>query len=150
MKFRYTTYQCEPSAANPAGVIVRPKVLLNIVGPKGDLFDLALVDTGADHTTLPMSIAEELGIELIDEHATRSSGFSGEEIETIPGNVELAILGPDTEVRWRTCVYFARFPDETKEGCILGHVGGLQFFAALFDGEEAELTLTANAQLPRR
>jgi hypothetical protein len=39
-------------------------------------------------------------------------------------------------------------PDETNEGCILGHVGGLQFFAALVDGEQEELTLTANAQLP--
>ena len=150
MKFRYATYQCEPSAANPAGVIVRPKVLLNVVGPSGDLFDLALVDTGADHTTLPMSIADELGIELMTEHATQSSGFSGEEFETIPGDVELAILGPDMEVRWRTCVYFARFPDATKEGCVLGHVGALEFFSALFDGEQTELTLTPNSRLPTR
>jgi len=148
MKFRYATYLCEPSAANPDGVIVRPKVLLNIVGPLGDLFDLALVDTGADHTTLPISIAEELGIPLITEHTTQSSGFSGEEIETVPGEVELAIVAPDSEVRWRTHVYFARFPDESKEGCILGHVGGLQFFSAHFDGERQELTLAPNSKLP--
>ena len=149
MKFCYATYHCEPSAANPNGVIVRPKVLLNIRGPNGDLFDLALVDTGADHTTLPMSIANELGIQLITEQATPASGFSGEEIETMPGEVELAIVGPNDEIRWRASVYFARFADSMKEECVLGHVGGLQFFSALFDGEREELTLTANSTLPR-
>ena len=43
------------------GVLHRPEVPVSIGGPLGKLSLLALVDTGADESILPFSLARELG-----------------------------------------------------------------------------------------
>jgi len=46
-------------------------------------------------------------------------------------------------------VGFVDFGSSEDEVIVLGHGGCLDYFTAIFDGEKAELELTANSLLPR-
>jgi len=63
MRFPYTS-SIVPSIDNGETIVLlRPEVPIRIHGSLGHADVLALVDTGADHSILPLSVADELGIE---------------------------------------------------------------------------------------
>lgn len=64
MRFNYTALlSSAPDTGEPV-VIFRPEIRLTVHGPSGSGDFLALVDSGADNTILPESIARALGIPL--------------------------------------------------------------------------------------
>lgn len=77
MKIKYSRYAAPPSASNPLGVIVRPEVLLRVVGSDADEYMMALVDTGADETVLPLSLAQDLRIAVDVSSETQATSFAG-------------------------------------------------------------------------
>jgi hypothetical protein len=148
MNFTYTKYLVEPTPTIPDGIIHRPQVFLRIAGSKSDLFLLALVDTGADETIIPLSVADEIGIELDANKRSQASGVTGQPLELLPGRVELEILGESEAYRWSDTISFARFADEEDECAILGHAGALRYFTATFDGERNQGSLLPNGTMP--
>lgn len=105
------------------------------------------MDTGADETLLPLSLAELLAVELEDT-TSQAKGISGDQLMVHHGDVEFEIAGEGQTVRWRSTVGFVAFTSSDDEVIVLGHSGWLDYFTATFDGENAELELIPNALIP--
>jgi hypothetical protein len=148
MRFDYVAYQVTPSITNPNGIAYRPEVTLRLHGPNGSITMAALVDTGADEVFIPRWIAEQLGIELHDNSGSLAQSVTGEFMELEAGEIDLELLADDCAFRWRSLVSFAEFPDNAIEGPVLGHVGGLEFFAALLYGDERSAEIKPNNRFP--
>lgn len=147
MKFAYREYVSIYPGSNDYRLILRPIVTIRIIGPKAEARWDALVDTGADETLFPLSLAEVLGVELNHELTSEAAGISGDRLKIYYGEVELQIESGQDVVAWQTVVGFVDFGSSRDEVIILGHGGCLDFFTAVFDGEKAELELLPNSSL---
>ena len=148
MKFYYQpTVTLSPETGEPA-LVLRPEISIRVIGPTGGGVFRALVDTGADNTILPMSVAEVCGIPTELGVGPQMEAYGGQKIPTRFGDVAFELSEDDDVVRWKTRVQFFDFATPDGEALILGHSGVLDFFTANFDGQEAVLTLTANDELP--
>lgn len=141
MKWKYRKYSVDPSPLCPSGVAPRPEAKLRLRGANGDVYVRALVDTGADHCLFPLSIAEDIGVELLDKEADVAKGFSGHEVEVMAGRVRLTLISGGLTYDWDTIVGFAKFPSRSDECCILGRTGGLEYFIATFDEMNLQVSL---------
>ena len=99
----------------PSGLVFRPEAKIRIGGRRGDTYLRAILDTGADHTILPYSVAEDVNAELFVEEADTARGVSGHEIAVIPGKVELELLDGAESYRWTAIVGFAKFESPIDE-----------------------------------
>jgi len=68
MRFDYTGVISASADTGDPIVIFRPEVRIRVHGPNGSGDFLALVDTGADNTILPESVARALGIPVVPGH----------------------------------------------------------------------------------
>ena len=148
MKFAYREYVSAFPGTNDYRLILRPVITIRVVGPKSDARWDALVDSGADETLFPLSLADALGIELDQQMTSEAAGISGDRLKIFYGDVELRIESVQEFVAWKTTVGFVDFGSVSDEVIIPGHGGCLDFFTATFDGENAELELVPNAFLP--
>ncbi len=148
MKFPYREYVSVFPGSTDFRLILRPVITIRVVGPKADARWDALVDSGADETLFPLSLAEVLGVELDEELISEAAGISGDRLKIQYGDVELRIESDSEIIEWKTTVGFVDFGSASDEVIILGHGGCLDFFTATFDGENAELKLTPNGLLP--
>lgn len=148
MKFSYREYVSIFPGTKDYRLILRPVITIRVVGPNADARWDALVDSGADETLFPLSLAEILGVELDQELISEAAGISGDRLKIQYGNVELRIESGTETVVWKTTVGFVDFGSASDEVIILGHGGCRDFFTAIFDGEKAELELTPNALFP--
>ena len=148
MKFAYREYVSVFPGTNDFRLILRPIITIRVIGPKADARWDALVDSGADETLFPLSLAEALGIELDQQMTSEAAGISGDRLKIHYGDVELLIESGKESISWKTTVGFVDFGSASDEVIILGHGGCLDFLTVTFDGENAELELTPNALLP--
>jgi Aspartyl protease len=148
MIFPYREYVSILAGTSDFRLILRPVISIQISGPKSVGRWDALVDTGADETLLPLSLAEVLGVKLDEEVTSEASGISGDKLTIRYGDVELRIESGGESVTWRTTVGFVDFGQSDDEVIILGHGGCLDYFNANFDGARAELELPPNELLP--
>jgi hypothetical protein len=148
MKFAYREYLSVFPGTNDYRLILRPVITIRIIGPKSEARWDALVDSGADETLFPLSLAEVLGVELDQEFIIEAAGISGDRLKIQYGDVVLRIETEQDDIEWKTTVRFVDFGSASDEVIILGHGGCLDFFTATFDGENAELELKPNALLP--
>jgi hypothetical protein len=148
MKFPYREYLSVFPGTSDYRLILRPIITIRVVGTKSDARWDALVDSGADETLFPMSLAEALGVELDQQLVSEAAGISGDRLKIRYGNVELRIEDGEDIIAWNTAVGFVDFGSPSDEVIILGHGGCLDFFTATFDGEKAELELVPNSLLP--
>lgn len=148
MKFAYREYVSVFPGTNDYRLILRPVITIRIIGPKSEARWDALVDSGADETLFPLSLAEVLGIALDQEFISEAAGISGDRLKIQYGDVVLRIETEQDDIEWKTTVGFVDFGSASDEVIILGHGGCLDFFTATFDGEKAELELKPNALLP--
>src|SRR5438094_101798 len=130
MKWAYCRYSVDPSRICPSGVVCRPVVKLGIHGASGDAYVSARVDTGADHSIFPATVATEVGAELFDDEIGSAKGISGHAISIMPRRVRLERLADDESLEWSAIVGFARFDSPEDECSVLGHIGVLKFFSA--------------------
>ncbi len=149
MKFPYREYLSTFPNTNDYRLILRPIITIRIIGPKASARWDALVDSGADETLFPLSIAEALGIELDQQLTSEAAGITGERLRIQYGDVELRLESGHEVTAWKTTVGFVDFGSANEEVIILGHGGCLDYFTATFDGENAELELIPNSLLPR-
>ncbi len=61
MRFRYASYEVEPSPTVPDGIVYRPEAIIRVGGPSGTESIQALLDTGCDETVFPVTLANLLG-----------------------------------------------------------------------------------------
>lgn len=148
MKFAYREYVSVFPGTNDYRLILRPVITVRIISLKSDARWDALVDSGADETLFPLSLAEALGVELDQPLTSEAVGISGDRLKIHYGDVELRIESGQEFVAWKSTVGFVDFGSSSDEVIILGHGGCLDYFTAIFDGENAELELEANALLP--
>lgn len=147
MRFDYTTIVSSAPDTGELVVIFRPEIRLTVHGPLGSGDFVALVDSGADNTILPVSIASALGIPLTSGKGPTAKAFGGQEIALSYADIELQLIHAQGRLRWLARVYFAENADE--ETLILGHHGFLDYFTATFIGEDCALDLEPNSYLPR-
>jgi len=148
MKFPYREYISIFPGTDDFRLILRPVIQVRISGPKSEAICDALVDTGADETLLPLSLAEVLEIELDHEFTSQAAGISGDTLTIRYGDITFSIEDGEENVTWRTTVGFVDFPKSDEEVIVLGHGGCLDYFTSNFDGERAELELLPNSLLP--
>ena len=147
MRFDYSGLISLAADTGDAVAVFRPEVSIRVHGPNGsDVFD-ALVDTGADNTILPESVARNLGIPLLRGTGPAARAFGGQEIALFYADVELELVQADEKLRWLARVYF--LAGGTREETVLGHQGFLDYFTATFRGDECALDLEPNSHMPR-
>jgi hypothetical protein len=149
MRFRYASYEVDPSRTVPSGVLYRPEVTIEVIGPQRRETIQALVDTGSDETVFPVSLAHAIGVQLDPMLAGRASAVGGHVVQLIPGEVTLQITQNQQTFRWRAVVGFLDVQQPEDEVALLGYAGALEFFRATFDSERHELELTPNNEFPR-
>ena len=141
MKFAYTGIISSAADTGEFMVIFRPEVQFLIHGPRGTREIRALVDTGADNTILPASAARALGIPLKRTTGPAAQAFGGQEIALSYADVKLELLHPDARLRWLAHVYFRAGLEDGEEAALLGQEGFLEFFTAVFYGDDCVLDL---------
>jgi hypothetical protein len=149
MRFNYTTIISAAPDSGELVVIFRPEIRITVHGPKGSGDFVGLVDTGADNTILPESIARVLGIHLIAGKGPAATAFGGEQIALSYADVQLELVHPNETLQWLARVFFVADGNHDRETLILGNQGFLDYFTATFHGEECALDLEANGYLPR-
>jgi len=148
MKFSYSSIITAAPDGDDFYLIRRPEIPVTIVGANGQITLLGLVDTGADNTIFPKSVADHLQIPLEATEGSGASAFGGQRIELLSGEAILTLKSDDEpELAWPARVCFFDFPSAEEECVILGHASFLELFTATFDGENSELTLIANSFL---
>ena len=131
----------------PAGSTVRWRPLIPVRVANldtGQLFplDQALVDTGADDTILPMTLATTLGIPLLpitaSGHAIR---WRGNSYTMRFGEVSLELDDGVETWKWTSLVAFSPAPLRYP---LLGHAGFSQYFDVTFAGAAPAVLLETN------
>ncbi len=128
----------EPSPAAPDAPVYRPIIPVRFVGPHGlDALTFALVDTGADETVLPSSLARVLGVALGSKLYTLVAANNRPFVVRY-GIVELQIGRPWAGVyRWKARVGF----QDRRPDTVLGRAGCLDQLAVTFDGPNRQLVI---------
>jgi len=92
MRFDYTGVISASADTGDPIVIFRPEVRIRVHGPAGSGDFLALVDTGADNTILPESVARPLGIPVVPGQGPAARAFGGQEISLSYADIELELV----------------------------------------------------------
>lgn len=123
----------------------KPVVTITLIGPSGTLVEPALLDPAADDTVFPESMAQRIGLDLTQAPEGEAAGVGGIPIRLRYAEVTLR-LATNTERReWRAWVAFTAAKLNRP---LLGFAGCLQFFSALFLGEQERVELTVNGLYP--
>jgi predicted aspartyl protease len=145
MRFDYSgIITSAPDTGDPVAVF-RPEIRIVVHGPNGAETYRALVDTGADDTILPESVARGLGIRMTRATGPAAQAFGGQAIALSYADVELELVYAEAKLRWLAHVYFVAGTEE--ETILLGQQGFLEFFTATFIGDECVLELQPNSYL---
>jgi hypothetical protein len=144
MEFSYSGFISAALDSGENVLIFRPEVRIRVLGANDAIVNNALVDTGADNTIFPLSIARELKIATTAARGPNATTFGGGQIPLSCADVPLELSENSTMICWLARVYFYDFPEEQPETLVVGHEGFLDFFMATFDGEHLSLYLEPN------
>jgi hypothetical protein len=144
MKFRYKRYEVRTSPTFPDGVLYRPDISVLVTGAIGEVSVRMLADTGADETLLPRSIGDATGARMDESQGWSVEGFGGQELQVVPGAVELALSYRQERYRWEVIVGFVAFSSPTNETAVLGHIGFFEHFTVKFDTRKRQMTIKPN------
>jgi hypothetical protein len=125
----------------------RPVIAIRLTGPSDTTLRDALVDTGADETVFPESLAHFLGVDLLQaEERQLVLGGRPQPIRCRYAAVQLRITDAITDTyEWTAVVGFVA---ARLSYSLLGHAGFLEYFDAEFRGADRELVLNANRAFP--
>ena len=141
MKFPYSSYEVEPTAAHAdVSVVYRPVIPFRGIGKTDVAVFYGLLDTGADETVLPQAIADLIGV-VVDPTQTSVATSASGELPIVYGKVTLEIGKGKGRYRWQATVGVVNQP---WQEAILGHAGFLHYFNAVFSWSKREVRLTRN------
>ena len=147
MRFSYRRLLTLKPVHSLGGVSARYKPILpaTIASPLGNWASACLVDSGADDTVFPESIAQQLGLDLSSAPEGESFQAAGQPVTYRYAPVRFHLSDGTEACEWEAIVGFIaaamRWP-------LLGHAGFLQFFDVTFLGNARELFLTPNPSFP--
>ncbi|MEX2316243.1 MAG: hypothetical protein WD669_03760 [Pirellulales bacterium] len=144
MEFSYAGFISAALDTGEKILIFRPEVSIRVIGTDVVRVYDALVDTGADNIIFPLSIARELKIATKIALGPSATTFGGEQIPLTYADIPLELSQNEVALRWLARVYFFDFPEGQPETLVVGHEGFLNFFTAIFDGEQTLLNLEPN------
>jgi hypothetical protein len=121
----------------------RPAVPLKVIGPSGSTQRVAMVDSGADSSVFPTSIAILLEVDLAKAYLGSAVGVGTGSVGVRYARVILELDDGQSSCRWRTYVGFA-----PVRHALFGVIGGLEYFKSTFDYAAQELALLPQANLP--
>lgn len=143
MKFNYRSY-ADPTEPESAWIIYRPAIPVVLRSSRKALRKFGIVDTGADLTLAPLSVAHSLGVPLDPRRGISIEGIGGGDFTAIPGELDLEIHRGPESLRWKALVHFAE-----QDNLLLGNEGFLEFFVATFDWAAKTIDLAPNSTLQR-
>jgi predicted aspartyl protease len=132
-------YGVDPSPAAPGHPVFRPKIPVKISGPRADHHvAIALVDTGADETILPLSVARPLRVQLDSQvHYLRDAGNNPIPVRYGVIRLTIAQIGIG-DYTWEAKVGFQKY----RRYSVLGHAGCLERLDVRFDGPNRRVVIT--------
>ena len=148
MKFWYTPVVIRSADTGEPATQLRPMVPLVVLGEVDAVLCSALVDTGADNSFLPRSIAEALGLLLTSCRGPAPVAFGGGIVETYYTDLVLQLGDGTDEVAWPARMLVFDVDSPSDEIIILGHTGFLEHFRATFDGQAGTLDLEPLPSMP--
>ena len=119
-------------------------VTIMVTGSGPVLFD-ALVDTGADVSLFPQSVAKRLGITLSDQPDGAVFAAVGGQCVYRRHDVELELRRPPELFHWRASVGFV---EREMSYAILGTRGLFEFFDLFYSAHQQTLELIPVCELP--
>ena len=135
-----------PSLPAASRVRWRPFVRIRIIGSNGRSrsTDRALIDSGADDTLFPLSVAHAIGVPLFADHGY-SHSWRGTSYQLHFGRVHLELTDDISVWRWPAIVGFTpaaiRFP-------LLGHCGFMEYIETRFLDADRIVELEPNSWYP--
>lgn len=148
MQFQYRAHLTMAPEDGEPNIILRPEIRVTIIGPEGEDEYSGLLDTGADNTVIPKSIADCLGIELVACTGPAGSAFGGGMLNFFQGEVVFRLSSGDGQLEWPSRVLFHEFAVAADETIVFGHAGFLDFFRSTFDPEMGFIELDPNGLFP--
>jgi predicted aspartyl protease len=148
MKFWYTPVTTRTPDTNEEKTLLRPVIPLLVYGENDATLCSVLVDTGADNSFLPRSVADALKIPLASGEGPSPIAFGGGKVETFFSDVVLHITDGEDDCAWTARVLVFDSEDAGDELVVLGHQGFLEYFRVSFDGEAGTLELEPLESLP--
>jgi hypothetical protein len=145
MKFPYRKMDTDAPIYSLGGVTYRfrPIIPIGIIGPRGTLFRLATLDSGADDTAFSTSWARSLGIDLTHAPSGKARAANRTPFAYRYAEVELQLtIDGNEKFAWRAIVGFS---EGRKARGLLGHAGLMEFFDVAFFGERREVIVTPNS-----
>ncbi len=114
----------------------RPLVEVEIIGPKGKLKELALLDSGADRSLFHREIADYLGIDLTNAERRRTIGITGD-TEALYTDVDIVLAGTSKKIRMPV-----GFTDIPYVSALLGQEGFFDAHRITFERYQSVFTIS--------
>lgn len=141
MKFPYRRYEVRPTPAQPeATVLHRPVIPFRLTGPSASVEYYGLLDTGADESYITQEMAELLDVTPDSTDIYTVESASGD-MPVQYGRATIAVEQGSERYSWDAVVGIV--PEPWPEA-ILGHVGCLQYFEAIYSYEHCVVELLRN------
>lgn len=147
MRFPYSLAPLGHAVLPLGGRWVRPRplVAVTILGPSGSRARDAILDTAADDTVFPETLAPLLGLDLTQAPPGSGSGAGGRPVPWRYAQITLRLTDGRERRQWPAWVGFTPVPLLYP---MLGFAGCLQFFTASFYGDHEEVELEINRLYP--
>ncbi len=146
MLFSYAPVEVASATTGEIETYWRPIIPLVIHGEADIVLCSALVDSGADISLIPKSIAESLGLKLQPCHGPSPVAFGGGEIKTYSTEAVLQVSDGTEDVAWLARLLMFEADRSHEQNAILGHVGFFEFFRTTFDSRLNQLELQPSPQ----
>ena len=141
----YQPIAVPPSYADLSRTVWRPVLPVILFGPEARAETVALVDTGALETIIPLEYWEVLNpAHVIDEVSDDLEAANGTPIVVRYATIDMAVrLGKEVH-RWHAKIGFSA----SRHEMVLGDAGFLRYFAVTCDRANRLLSIRLTAQLP--
>ena len=116
----------------PFGRVVDPTINLPVSTWYGWRSFKFIVDSGADVSLVPRSIADLVGIDLAEANRLRSFGIEGSGVDVLQGNLTVKIGACELEL---PCLFSSREDSPT----LLGRAGLFDHFSIVFDNQKRKI-----------
>jgi hypothetical protein len=146
-QFRYSLIRTLTPWITLGGRWVRPRPIIEIevAGPLDSRIVDGLIDSGADETILPSSIASDIGIDLSHSPMGTNRGITGDQLSLSYAEVTLALFDGTSIWQWPAMVGFHTL---ASKRAILGFAGFLQFMTTTMEGDFEVGRIQPNSLFP--
>lgn len=125
--------------ANPDGEFLVPKVPLYIEAKTG-LLVMGLLDTGATHSYINLSMAEIIGIDLKNKE-TMPTTVVGGTVDGIETDMGITVIDNHTGKRYKAKIPVIVLQDSDLDEIIIGRTGFFNLFKVTFKENEKLVVL---------